>query len=325
MRSLLTSKPKIVFLDRVTIPSEISIPQLSFEHEWVNFATTNADELDQRLEAADIVISNKVMLDADTLARHPQIKLIAVSATGTNNVDLEYCRKHAIAVTNIQGYATQSVPEHALAMIFSLKRQLRAYQMDIERGKWQESGQFCFFSHPIQDVAGSTLGIIGSGSLGQAMANLARAVGMKVVFSERKGATQCRNGYLPFEEVIRTSDVISLHCPLSDETRHLISQGELSAMRSNAILINTGRGGLVDEQALIEALQQEQIAGAGSDVFTQEPADDCNPLIAHQTLPNLLLTPHIAWGSHSSITQLVDILVQNIEAFARGEQKNRVV
>lgn len=325
MSSLQMSKPTIVFLDRVTIPSDISIPSVSFEHQWVSYPTTNSNELDQRLEGADIVISNKVMLDADTLVKHPQIKLIAVSATGTNNVDLDYCRKQGIAVTNIQGYATQSVPEHALAMIFSLKRQLRAYQIDIERGKWQESGQFCFFSHPIQDIAGSTIGIIGSGSLGQAMANLAQAVGMRVLLSERKGQAECRDGYTPFDKVIKTADVISLHCPLTEETNNLIGQHELNAMRSNTILINTGRGGLVDENALVEALQQGKIAGAGSDVFTQEPADQSNPLIAHQSLPNLLLTPHIAWGSASSITQLVTILVQNIEAFVRGEHKNRVV
>lgn len=169
------------------------------------------------------------------------------------------------------------------------------------------------------------MGIIGSGALGQATANLARALGMHVLLAERKGQLECRDGYTPFEQVLAQSDVLSLHCPLTDETRNIISEAELAQMKPNALLINTGRGGLVDEQALVDALKKRQIAGAGVDVFSAEPADMDNPLIANRDLPNLLLTPHVAWGSDSSIQQLAAILIDNISAFMRGEAKNRVV
>ncbi len=210
-------------------------------------------------------------------------------------------------------------------MMFALRRNLIGYHNDIAAGEWQRHKQFCFFTHPIGDIAGSTMGIIGSGALGQATANLARALGMHVLLAERKGQVECRDGYTSFEQVLAQSDVLSLHCPLTDETRNIISEAELAQMNPNALLINTGRGGLVDEQALVDALKRRQIAGAGVDVFSAEPADMDNPLIANRDLPNLLLTPHVAWGSDSSIQQLATILIDNISAFMRGEAKNRVV
>ncbi|CSD10732.1 glycerate dehydrogenase [Vibrio cholerae] len=279
----------------------------------------------ERLLAADIVITNKVVLTREMLVQLPKLKLIAISATGTNNVDLQACSDLNIAVCNVQGYATRSVPEHVIAMMFALRRNLIGYHNDIAAGEWQRHKQFCFFTHPIGDIAGSTMGIIGSGALGQATANLARALGMHVLFAERKGQLECRVGYTSFEQVLAQSDVLSLHCPLMDETRNIISEAELVQMKPNALLINTGRGGLVDEQALVDALKRRQIAGAGVDVFSVEPADMDNPLIANRDLPNLLLTPHVAWGSDSSIQQLATILIDNISAFMRGEAKNRVV
>lgn len=317
--------PKIVFLDRITIPENVRIPSPAFAHEWINYDLTSPEQVAERIKDADIIVANKVPLNADTLAGQQKLKLIALTATGFNNVDTAYCRAHDIAVTNIRGYATQSVPEHAMAMIFTLMRNLRGYQQDIEAGEWQRQGLFCFFTHPIRDIAGATIGIVGSGTLGQGMADLARAVGMNVVFAERKGAENCRDGYLPFDEVLAVADVISLHCPLSDETHNLIAEPELKVMKPEAILINTGRGGLVDEQALVEALTVGEIAGAATDVFTQEPADQSNPLIAHAGLPNLILTPHVAWGSSSALDKLVQILVDNIDAFQRGEALNRIV
>jgi glycerate dehydrogenase len=317
--------PKIVFLDRITIPEYVHIPSPAFAHEWINYDLTAPEQVAERIKDADIIVANKVPLNADTLAGQQKLKLIALTATGFNNVDTAYCRVHDIAVTNIRGYATQSVPEHAMAMIFTLMRNLRGYQQDIQAGEWQRQGLFCFFTHPIKDIAGSTIGIIGSGALGQGMASLARAVGMNVVFAERKGAERCRDGYLPFDEVLAVADVISLHCPLNDDTQNLIAEPELKAMKSSAIVINTGRGGLVDEQALVEALKTGEIAGAATDVFTQEPADQSNPLIAHAGLPNLILTPHVAWGSSSALEKLVQILIDNIDAFERGEALNRVV
>ncbi|EKZ9180332.1 D-2-hydroxyacid dehydrogenase [Vibrio vulnificus] len=319
------SLPVVVFLDRATIPAHITLPILAFEHRWVEYDFTSPEQVLERLQEADIVITNKVLLNQAVLAQLPNLRMIAVAATGFNNVDVEYCAEQGIAVANVRGYATRSVPEHVIAMLFALRRNLFGYHQDIAAGVWQKDKQFCFFSHTIGDMAGSTLGIIGSGALGQATAQLAQALGMKVLFAERKGQNDCRQGYNPFEEVLAQADAISLHCPLSAQTHHLIGAAELASMKSNAILINTGRGGLVDEQALVEALKEGDIAAAGVDVFTAEPADETNPLLANMHLPNLLLTPHVAWGSDSAITQLCEILLENINAYWRGETLNRLV
>lgn len=318
------NKPKVVFLDRATIPSQISLKALSFEHEWVEYDFTQPNQVAERIADAEIVITNKVVLNASNLSSAAKLRFIAVSATGVNNIDLEYCQGNGISVSNIQGYATQSVPEHVIAMLFALKRNLKGYHQDIERDVWQRDKQFCFFTHPIQDIAGSTLGILGSGSLGQATAVLAKAIGMQVVFAERKGASTCREGYTPFEEVLKTADAISLHCPLTAQTENLISSEEFQMMKPNCVLVNAGRGGLVEEVALVEALRSGEIAGAGVDVFTAEPADESNPLLANSDLPNLLLTPHVAWGSDSAIQKLADILMDNIDAFAAGAAQNLV-
>lgn len=314
----------IVFLDRATIPAHITIPRPEVECQWHEYATTTAQQVIERLQTATIAITNKVILDAQILSQCPKLKMIAVAATGTNNVDLEYCRQHNITVSNIQGYATNSVPEHVLAMMFALKRNLVGYHQDIQAGVWQQQQQFCFFSHPITDIAGSTLGIIGKGSLGNAVATLAKALGMTVLFAERKGANECRAGYSPFEVVLQQADVLTLHCPLTEQSHNIIAREEFKLMKSSSILINAGRGGLVDEHALVEALQTQQIAGAGVDVFTQEPADNSNPLIANAHLPNLILTPHVAWGSDSAIQTLAKQLINNIEQFVAGTPQNQV-
>lgn len=315
----------VVFLDRATIPTQITLKAPDFEHVWVEFDFTRPEQVNERIADADIVLTNKVVLNGEQLSNAKKLRLIAVSATGVNNVDLSYCANNNIAVTNVQGYATQSVPEHVVAMLFALKRNIVGYHQDIAAGEWQRHKQFCFFTHPIQDVAGSTLGIIGSGGLGQATANLAKSLGMNVMFAERKGVQDCREGYLPFELVLQLADAITLHCPLTDETQNLIGERELNMMKSSSVLVNAGRGGLVDEQALVAALKENKIAGAGVDVFTQEPADESNVLIANMAMPNLLLTPHVAWGSDSSIQKLADILIDNINVFVEGRSQNRVV
>ncbi|NVJ58645.1 MAG: D-2-hydroxyacid dehydrogenase [Vibrionaceae bacterium] len=317
--------PTVVFLDRATIPTHIELPHLPFDHQWIEYDFTSPEQVVERLKDAHVAITNKVVLDQQVLSQLPDLKLIAVSATGFNNIDVEFCREHEIAVTNVQGYSTRSVPEHVIAMTYALKRNLFGYHQDIAKGEWQRNKQFCFFSHPITDVAGSTLGIVGSGALGQATAALAKAIGMQVIFAERKGAQPCRDGFVPFEQALKISDVLTLHCPLNEQTHNLIGEQELAMMKSSATLINAGRGGLVDETALVAALRQGVIAGAGVDVFTQEPADINNPLLDAMDLPNLLLTPHVAWGSDSSIQSLVDILMDNIAAFIAGREQNRVV
>ncbi|PSV95980.1 D-2-hydroxyacid dehydrogenase [Photobacterium iliopiscarium] len=314
----------IVFLDHGTIPAHISFPRPAFCHQWHQHDTTTPSQVIARLQQATIAITNKVILNSQVLAQLPQLKFIAIAATGTNNVDLDYCHNHNIKVANIQGYATRSVPEHVIAMIFALKRNLASYQQDITNGEWQRQQQFCFFTHSITDVAGSTLGIMGNGSLGQAVATVAKALGMNILFAEHAGATQCRDGYHPFEQVLREADIISLHCPLTATTKNMIAAPQLALMKSSAIIINTSRGGLINEQALVDALLSRQIAGAGIDVFTTEPALPSNPLIAHSQLPNLILTPHVAWGSDSAIQTLVNQLIDNINSFHQGSDKNQL-
>ncbi|WP_318470701.1 D-2-hydroxyacid dehydrogenase [Photobacterium leiognathi] len=314
----------IVFLDRATIPNHITIPRPRIPHQWTQYQRTKPEQVIERLQDATIVISNKVLLTADILSQLPKLKFIAIGATGTNNVDIDYCHQHHLPVANIRGYATRSVPEHVIAMIFALKRNIVGYQQDIIAGEWQKQQQFCFFTHPISDIAGSTLGIVGKGSLGQATANLAKALGIKVLFADHKGESICRDGYSPFNDVLQQADILSLHCPLTPDTQNLITRVELQKMKPNAILINTGRGGLVHEQDLVDALLHQDIAGAGCDVFTTEPPADDNPLLQHAHLPNLLLTPHVAWGSDSSIITLVEQLIENIECFCNGKPQNLV-
>ncbi|MDN3608260.1 D-2-hydroxyacid dehydrogenase [Vibrio ostreicida] len=317
--------PIVVFLDRATIPPQIEVPHLPFDHQWIEYDDTSPAQVVERLKEAQIVITNKVVLNDSSLSQLPLLKMIAISATGYNNIDIDSCLKRGIAVTNVQGYATQSVPEHVIAMIFALKRNLKGYHNDIANGEWQRHQQFCFFTHAITDVAGSTLGVIGSGTLGRATATLAKALGMNVLFAERKGASTCRDGFLPFERVLSMSDVLTLHCALNEQTQGLIGAHELAQMKTSSIVINTGRGGLVNEEALVNALNLGIISGAGFDVFTDEPAEQSNALIANMHLPNLLLTPHVAWGSDSSIKKLADILIANIVAFIEGRAQNRIV
>lgn len=315
---------RIVVLDRETIAPQITVRRPGFAHHWTEYPRTVASEIADRLAGAGIVITNKVPLRADTLARAGSVKLVAVAATGTDVVDVGYCREHGIAVANIRGYAVNTVPEHTFALIFALRRNLLAYHAAVRRGRWQESGQFCFFDYPIKDLAGSTLGIVGEGVLGQRVAEIGRALGMRVVFAAHKGRSGLGPLYTPWDEVLASSDVITLHSPLTPDTRHMIAMPEFRAMRRRPLLINTARGGLVDEAALATALREGLIAGAGFDVLTSEPPAADNPLLGLLDLPNFILTPHVAWASDEAMQALADQLVDNIEAFVRGEPTNLV-
>jgi glycerate dehydrogenase len=260
----------------------------------------------------------------ESLTQLKTLKMIAVCATGTNNVDLDYCRAHGITVTNIRNYAVHAVPEHVFMLILALRRNLLGYHKDVHNGLWQKSEQFCLFTHPILDLHGSTLGVIGHGALGEAVAKLGEAFGMRVLLAEHKETEQVRPGYTAFETVLAESDVITLHCPLTPATHHLIGAAELKKMRRDALLINTARGGLVDETALATALKQGNIGGAGFDVLTVEPPRAGNPLL-EINLANFILTPHIAWSSRNAMQIMANQLVDNIEAFVSGVPQNRVV
>ena len=313
---------RIVFLERDSIRATVRRP--GFAHVWDEYPLTAPGETFERLKDATIAITNKVQLRGDLLDRLPKLQLIAVAATGTDNIDLAWCREHKLPVTNIRGYAVHAVPEHVLMLMLALRRQLLAYRADIKSGKWQKADMFCFFDHPIRDLHGATLGLIGRGSLGQGVARLAEAFGMRGLWGERKGATEVRVGYVSFAKLLAESDVISLHCPLNEQTRSMIGVAELRAMKPDAILVNAARGGLVDEAALAHALREGRIAGAGFDVLSQEPPRAGNPLL-DLDLPNFILMPHVAWASADAMQTLADQLVDNIEAFVRGESRNRVI
>ena len=316
---------RIVFLDRDTIAPEITVRRPAFAHTWAEYPRTAPDELAERLaNGANIVITNKVPLRAASLERGPGLKLIAVAATGTDVVDIGYCRDHGIAVSNIRGYAANTVPEHTFALIFALRRNLLAYADAVRRGRWQEAGQFCFFDYPIRDLAGSNLGIIGEGVLGQRVAEIGRALGMRIMFAAHKGRSDLGPLYTPWDEVMETSDVITLHAPLTSQTRNMIGMAEFRAMRRRPLLINTARGGLVDEADLAAALREGLIAGAGFDVLTSEPPAGDNPLLGLLDAPNFILTPHVAWASDQAMQTLADQLIDNIENFVRGEPTNLV-
>jgi glycerate dehydrogenase len=312
---------RIVFLDRASLAAHLRRP--AFEHEWVDYPNTAEHEVVERLRGATIAVSNKVPLRAATLAQLPALRFIAVAATGTNNVELDYCRRRGIVVSNVRHYAVHAVPEHVFMLVLALRRALFAYREDVKRGLWQRAEQFCLMHWPIHDLAGATLGIVGYGAIGQAVGRLGEAFGMRVLIAERRGERRLRAGRTAFETVLEESDVLTLHCPLGPDTQNLIGAAELARMKPGAILINTARGGLVDEQALAEALRQGRLAGAGVDVLSEEPPRSGNPLLALD-LPNLIVTPHNAWASREAQQRLADQLVENIEAFVRGEPRNLV-
>src|SRR5215211_2078956 len=314
--------PRVVFLDRETLSPETRLRSPGFPHRLEVFARTAPGEVAERIRDADIVITNKAPLRREAVAGARNLRLVAVAATGTDVVDLKACAERGVVVSNIREYAVNTVPEHTFALIFALRRSINAYRESVIRGRWQEAGQFCFFDHPIRDLAGSTLGIVGDGVLGRSVADLGRALGMRVLFAAYKGADGMGPLYTPFDEVMRLSDVISLHCPLMPSTQNMISEREFALMERRPLLINTARGGLVDEQALIAALDKGLISGAGFDVVTQEPPPPDHPLMQLAARPNVILTPHVAWASQEAIQSLADQLITNVEAFWSGRSRN---
>ena len=308
----------IVFLDRESVDAEVRKP--NFPHSYKEYESTwTPEEILERLKDATIAILNKVPMRADTLKQLPKLKLIAVAATGTDIVDKAYCKANGITVVNIRNYAFNTVPEHVFAMIFALRRNLLAYVEDVRAGKWNKASQFCYFDYPIRDIAGSTLGIVGYGALGKSVGRIAESLGMRVlpydVFPQP--------GLVDLETIYKESDVITLHTPLTAETRNMVGAKEFKMMKPSAILINTARGGLVDEQALADALKSGTIGGAGFDVLTKEPPKDGNVLLDLR-LPNFILTPHVAWASQEAMQILADQLIDNIEAFVAGKPQNVV-
>ncbi len=314
-----------VFLDRDSLDlGDLDLSQLQATlPEWRFYPATAPDQVAERIAAAQIVVVNKVVLSRELLRGAEHLKLVCVAATGTNNVDLDTCRELGIPVCNVAAYGTPAVAQHVMMLILALSTHLLDYQADVRAGRWQQADQFCLMHRPIRELAGRTLGIVGHGELGQAVGQLGEAFGMQVLLAQRPGGKP-QPGRLPLAKLLPQADVLSLHCPLTDETRNLIGARELALMKPDALLINAARGGIVDEAALAEALRNGVIGGAGVDTLTVEPPRDGNPLLAPD-IPNLIVTPHNAWAAREARQRLTDLLVLNVRAFLDGELRNRVV
>jgi glycerate dehydrogenase len=315
----------IVFLDRDTIAPEISVRRPAFEHTYEEYGKTSPDRVVERLRDATVAIVNKVPLSRETLEQLPKLRMVAIAATGYDAFDVGYCAERGIVVSNIRNYATTTVPEHTFALILALRRSLFPYRDDVRDGEWQRSGQFCFFNHPIYDLRGSVLGIYGEGSIGQSVAEIGKAFGMKPFFAAHKGKTGLGPLYTPFEWVVENADIHTCHCPLMPETRDMLAMPEFRRMKPTSIVINTARGGLVNEADLAKALREGLIGGAGFDVASPpEPPKPDSPLMGLLDLPNFILTPHIAWASREAQQALADQLIDHIESFAAGHPTNVV-
>ncbi|WP_207478176.1 D-2-hydroxyacid dehydrogenase [Arenibaculum pallidiluteum] len=308
----------IVFLDQDTLGPEVSMRRPAIPHEWTHYGLTAPGEIVERARNATILVVNKVPLREPVLAELPKLRFVAVAATGTDNVDLAACRRRGIPVSNVQAYAVHTVPEHTFALILALRRSLFAYRISVAAGKWQESGQFTLLTHPIRDLHGSTLGVIGEGAIGQAVAALGRAFGMRVLFSAHKGSSGMGPLYTPFEEVLERSDVLTLHCPLVPATRNLLGDAEFERMRRRPLVINTARGGLIDEAALVRALEEGLIGGAAVDAVSSEPPPPEHPFMRLVERPDFILTPHVGWASREARQEVADQVTACIEAFAEG-------
>ena len=309
---------RIVFIEGNTIRAAFRRP--SFAHEWIEYSESAPDQVAERVRDATIVISNKLSLGEPQLSG-ARVKLIAIAATGSDCIDLNYCRARGIAVCNVRGYAANAVAEHVLMMVLALRRNLLRFREDVRRGLWNDSKQFCLLTHELHDIRDTTMGVIGYGAIGRSVARLGEAVGMRVLVSERKGAVDIRADRASFAETLRESDVLTLHCPLTSETKDLIGHREFQMMKRSALLINTARGALIDDPALIWALQSGLISGAGLDVLSDEPPANGNPLLDLR-LPNLIVTPHVAWASNEAVQTLADQVIANIEGFVAGQPQN---
>ena len=317
---------RAVFLDFDTV-SNGDIDTGPLENTGVDlqiFGVTEDAELAGRLAPAQILITNKIRIDRERLEMAPDLALICLAATGTDNVDIQSARGRGIGVCNIVAYCTQSVVQHVFAVILSLTHHLDGYQRLLRAGAWRQSPQFCLLDFPIRELSGRTLGVIGLGELGSAVARIAAAFGMNVLAAARPGVSEPADGRVPLDDLLRQSDIVSLHCPLTEANRGLIGARELELMKPDSLLINTARGALVDSEALASALRKGSIGGAAVDVLPQEPPVDGNPLLA-EDIPNLIVTPHIAWAAREARQRAVDEIAANIQSFLTGGRRHRVV
>lgn len=309
---------KIVLLDSGSFTLPLRRRDLKLPHDWQEYESSREDQVKARLQGARVAITNGVSLAAQQLEGLQDLRLIAACSTGLDHIDLDFCRGQGIAVVNATDYAAHAVAEHGFCLLLALRRNLESYLHDVRKGLWQKSGRYSLPDHPIADLVGSRMGILGRGAIGQTMAQIARGFGMEVAFAARKGAA-VTSGRMDFEEVLVSSDVISLHLPLLPETERLIGAKEFALMAHKPILINCARGGLIHEAALVEALEVGRIAGYGTDVATQEPPDPESPLCRIMKDPRVLVTPHVAWASAQAQQALFDQILDKVEDFLMRE------
>jgi len=316
---------KAVLLDWATMGPDLDISELrALLPELEIYEETSKGEMAERIAGATIVLGNKVMISELLFAGAPEMRFIGLTATGTDNIDLDAARRHGVAVANIRAYCTRSVVEHVFGCLLSLTHNLREYATDVRAGAWQQAANFCMLTRPINELSAMTLGVVGYGELGKGVARMGEAFGMDIIISARPGSDTVPAGRVAFEEMLRRADVISLHCPLTAATRGLFGAREFGAMKASAILVNTARGALVDSLALADALRNGDIAAAAIDVLPEEPPVHGDPLLDYRG-DNLIVTPHIAWGTREARQAAIDELTANIAAFLDGRERNRVV
>ena len=306
-----------VFLDKGTFSDGIDLPAPAGVSDYVTYHDTPKDAavIIERCRDADIIITNKVQIGADIIANLPKLKLIQLTATGMNNVDQDACDKHNVALYNVAGYAVKSVPEHTFMLMLTAMRAGMHYHQKVADGTWRANGNFCLLDIPLIDLEDKTLGVIGVGTIGKRVTEIARAFGMTVLWAEHQGCEPRSDDYTAFEEVLDRADVISLHCPLNEQTQHLINKDTLAKMTKHPLIVNVARGGIVDSQALTAAINNEQIIGYASDVFEQEPITNDDPLLTLADHPRVIFSPHNAWGSKSAQETLWQILSKQVADF----------
>ncbi|WP_457641920.1 D-2-hydroxyacid dehydrogenase [Persephonella sp.] len=316
---------KIVFLDVKTVGNDVDLSIFEVFGDFIAYPTTKASEVFDRIYDADIVITNKVVIDKKVIDYAKNLKLICVAATGTNNVDILYAKEKGIAVTNVAGYSTESVVQHTFAMLFYLLEHLKYYDDYVKSGLYAKSEIFTHLGKPFWEIKGKRWGIIGLGTIGRRVAEIAKSFGCDVIYTSTSGVKR-KEKYpeYPLDELLRTSDIVSIHAPLNDKTKNLITYEKLKLMKSSAILLNLGRGGIVNEKDLAKALDENLIAAAGLDVLEKEPMDPYNPLLEIKNKDKLFITPHIAWTSIEARERLINEIAENIKAFLNGEIRNRV-
>jgi glycerate dehydrogenase len=316
---------KAVFLDYSTMGPDLDLaPLQALFSDLELFDETTDDSIAERIENAEFIFTNKIRLTDELIGGASKLRYIGLTATGTDNIDLDTARRQGIAVANIRAYCTQSIVEHVIGCLLMLTHSLERYNKSVRSGEWQRSDDFCLLAHPIREVSSMTLGIVGYGSLGQGVAAAAKALGMSVLISARPGLDDVPAGRVSFDELLAQSDVVSLHCPLTDESRGLFNAHTINRMKPNSVLINTARGALIDSHALVAALQSGHLFGAAIDVLTHEPPINGDPLLDYDG-DNLIMTPHIAWGSDRARQNAIDELAANAAAFLQGSERNRVV